>query len=82
MFNNPKIAGQFSTPENLVSLITEISHGISAKAILDPACGTAILLTSVAQGKGNVVVALQQNLWVPVRADGRVDRLRSFPDGG
>ncbi|MDP2976367.1 MAG: hypothetical protein Q8N45_09180, partial [Anaerolineales bacterium] len=26
--------------------------------------------------------ALQQNLWVPVRADGRVDRLKSFPDGG
>lgn len=54
MFDNPKIAGQFSTPENLVSLITEISRGISAKAILDPACGTAILLTSVAQGRGNV----------------------------
>jgi adenine-specific DNA-methyltransferase len=54
MLDNPKITGQFSTPENLISLITEISHGISAKAILDPACGTAILLTSVARARGNV----------------------------
>jgi len=30
----------------------------------------------------DVFLALQQNLWVPVRADGRVDRLKSFPDGG
>ncbi len=51
MFDNPKIAGQFSTPENLVSLIAEISRGIPAKTILDPACGTATLLTAVAKEK-------------------------------
>jgi tRNA1(Val) A37 N6-methylase TrmN6 len=51
MFDNLKIAGQYSTPENLVSLIAEISRGLPAKTILDPACGTATLLTAVAKGK-------------------------------
>jgi type I restriction-modification system DNA methylase subunit len=54
MFENSKIVGQFSTPEYLVSLIAEISHGMPAKTILDPACGTAFLLTSVAKVRGNV----------------------------
>jgi len=34
------------------------------------------------KNKDKLYMALQQNLWVPVRADGRVDRLKSFPDGG
>lgn len=54
MFDDPKIAGQFSTPENLVSLIAEISHAIPAITILDPACGSAILLTSVAKERENL----------------------------
>jgi type I restriction enzyme M protein len=54
MFDNPKISGQFSTPENLLLLIAEISHGIPAKTILDPACGTATLLTTVAKGRENI----------------------------
>lgn len=54
MFDNPKIAGQFSTPESLLLLIAEISHGIPAKTILDPACGTATLLSTVAKGRENI----------------------------
>lgn len=54
MFYNPKIAGQFLTPETLVLLIAEISRGIPAKTILDPACGTATLLTTIAKGRENI----------------------------
>lgn len=54
MFDNPKMADQFSTPESLVSLLTEISYGIPAKTILDPACGSAVLLTSVLKGRENI----------------------------
>lgn len=54
--DNSKIPGEFSTPENLVSLIAELSFGIPANNILDPACGSATLLTSVAENKENVEV--------------------------
>lgn len=54
--DNTRLSGQFSTPENLVSLIAELSSGIPANKILDPACGTATLLISVAKGKQNVDV--------------------------
>lgn len=54
MFDNPKIVGQFSTPESLILLIAEISHSIPAKTILDPACGISTLLTAVAKGKENI----------------------------
>lgn len=54
MFDNPKIAGQFSTPESLLLLIAETSRWIPAKIILDPACGTATLLTTVAKGRENI----------------------------
>lgn len=54
--DNPRITGEFSTPENLISLIAELSNGIPANQILDPACGSATLLTSVASGKQNVVL--------------------------
>lgn len=54
--DNLRITGEFSTPENLISLIAELSNGIPANQILDPACGSATLLTSVASGKQNVVL--------------------------
>ena len=51
-----KFSGQFSTPESLIALIAELSNGIPANKILDPACGSATLLISVAKDRQNVDV--------------------------
>ncbi len=50
------MTGEFSTPENLISLIVELSKNISANQILDPACGSAKLLVSVAKGKEDAIL--------------------------
>jgi len=54
--DNSKILDEFLTPEHLISLIAELSIKIPANKILDPACGSATLLTSVAKGKEDVEV--------------------------
>ena len=54
--NNPRITGEFSTPEHLVSLIAELSKEIPANQILDPVCGSGTLLISAASGRENAVL--------------------------
>jgi hypothetical protein len=54
--DNSRIIGEFSTPENIISLVAELSKEIPASQILDPACGSATLLISAAQSKENAVL--------------------------
>lgn len=52
--DNSKIPDEFLTPKNLTAFIAELSFGIPANKILDPACGSATLLTAVARDRKNV----------------------------
>lgn len=53
---NEKILGQFTTPELITELISELANGLSFSRILDPACGMGSLLDAVASRKALVEV--------------------------
>jgi len=60
-----KIPNEFLTPPNIVSFIKELCLEIPANTILDPACGSANLLTAVANNKADVEltgVEINQNI--------------------
>ena len=65
-----KEAYEFVTPEKPVELITELAKGIRANKILDPACGSANLLVSVAMDRKNVeITGIEINQNVSAKAE-------------
>lgn len=53
---NRKLSGEYYTPVSVSEFVAELASNLPFKRILDPACGSASLLASVAARKGDIEV--------------------------
>lgn len=54
--NSRKVSGEHKMPESISGFVAELANDLPFKRVLDPACGNAGLLASVASRKGGIEV--------------------------